>query len=614
MTMLPALPTIPGESLTSYLNRVAKFHADMDVFKFLAFIELSQGAVMAPKEDAMGRLSFLLGLPSREIERMTFVPLGGRMRSFCGEEVHSEFANLDKTSYCPACLLEDGKSDSLSAGFRVGRIHWRIEHIRTCEAHGIGLVRRKNANHTEKFQLMSAVAPADDALCSMVRNAPKQKVSALQAYLTERLAGKAGPTWLDGQPIDLAARACEMLGVIISAGTHVNLKLLTDAEWNEAGHVGFSYAARGEAGITEALQLIMDRFKQAGLRGGPQKVFGRLYQWLQYSNTNKAVGPIRDLVREFILDNLPVEVGSDLFGEAVGRQRVHSIHSLAKLTAGHHKTINRAMILAGLLDGDPERPSANNVFDAEAGECLMERIRTSIPVKRLQGYFNCNRVQAEQLVRTGVIPRLVPNSENAIGVLKQVALEDADAFLERLMGAATETELASEGVMDIVSASEIARWPVIDVVNGILAGLFGTVELVDPSLKFKGILVDPIEVRETLSREKSEGRVGLDEGARIIGMPNHGLSALVKMRNADGAPYVVEYFVENSKGTTVRLFDVESLESFRLDHVSLKEIAEQQSFSTKVMKMKLDAHGVLPLAPKYELGRVWYRRKDLPIF
>ena len=614
MTMLPALPTMTGESLTSYLSRVARFHADMDVFKFLALIELSQGAVMAPKEDTMRRLSFLLGLPFRDLEKMTFVPLGGRMRRFCNEEVHSEFANLDKTSYCPACLLEDGKSDSLSAGFRAGRIHWRIEHIRTCETHGIGLVRHKNTHHTEKFQLMSAVAPDDEALSLMVKKGPKQKVSALQTYIMERLAGQAGPAWLDRQPIDLAARACEMLGVIFSVGTHVNLKLLTNPEWNEAGHVGFGYAARGEVGITEALQLAMDHFDQAGLRGGPQKVFGRLYQWLQFNKNKKSVGPIRDIVREFISDNFPLDVGSDLFGEVVESQRVHSVHSLAKLTGDHPKTINRAVVLSGLMEGGPDKVSANNVFYAKAGEILMERIRTSIPVKHLPEYFNCNRVQAEQLVRTGVIPRLIPDAENVNGVLKQVAQDDADAFLAHLMGAASMVKVASKNTTDIVSASEIARWPVIEIVNGILAGLFGTVELVDPSLKFKGILVDPIEVREALAREKSQGRVGLDEGARIIGMPNNGLSALVKMRTADGAPYVAEHFVKNSKGTTIRLFDVENLESFRLIHVSLKEIADQQSFSSKVMKMKLDAHGVVPLAPKYELGRVWYRRKDLPIF
>ncbi|WP_417269931.1 TniQ family protein [Celeribacter sp.] len=614
MTMLPTLPVITGESLTSYLNRAAKFHANMDVSKFLAFIELSQGAVMAPREDTLRRLSFLLGLPSGDLGKMTFVPLGGRMRRFCGEVVHSEFANLEKTSYCPACLLEDGEQNSISSGLRVGRIHWRIEHIRTCPVHGIGLVRRKNVHHTEKFQLMSAVAPDDAALSSMVKNAPKQKVSDLQTYIMERLAGEVGPEWLDDQPIDLAARACEMLGVILSAGTHVNLTLMTDAQWNEAGHVGFGFAARGEVGITEALQMAKDSFDQSVLRGGPQKVFGRLYQWLQFSKNKKAVGPIRNVVREFILNNFPLEAGSDLFGEAVEHQRVHSVWSLAKHTGGHPKTINRALVLAGLMEGDPDKVSASKVFDAKAGEAFMERIRTSIPVKHLPEHLNCNRVQAQQLVFTGVIPRLIPDTQNVNGVLKQVALEDADAFLARLMGAATRVKQASACVMDVVSASEVARWPVIDIVNGILAGVFGTVELVDPSLKFKGILVDPKEVREALSREKSQGRVGLDQGARIIDMPNHGLSALAKMRNADGAPYVVEHFVENSKGTTIRLFDVETLESFRLEHVSLKEIAEQQSCSSKVMKMKLDAHGVVPFAPKYELGRVWYRRRDLPTF
>ncbi|MBO9429627.1 TniQ family protein [Sulfitobacter sp. R18_1] len=614
MTMLPTLPMISNESLTSYLNRAGSFHADMDVFKFLAFIGLSQGAAMAPKEDTMDRLSFLLGLPIDELEKMTFVPLGDRMRRFCGEVVHSEFANLEKTSFCPACLLEDGSPDSPSTGHRAGRIHWRIEHVRTCPVHEIGLVRRKNANHTEKFQLMSAVAPCDEALSSMVRSAPKQRVSKLQTYIMERLAGRAGPAWLDSQPIDLAARACEMLGVILSAGTHANLKLLTDVEWNDAGHVGFGYASRGEKGVWEALRLVVDRFEQADLRGGPQKVFGRLYQWLQFSKNKKAVGPIRDVVREFVLDNFPIETGSDLFGEPVEQQRVHSSYSLANLTGDHPKTINRAMVLSGLMEGNPDKVSASKVFDAKAGEAIMERIRTSIPVKHLPEFLNCNRVQAQQLVSTGVIPRLISDTKNVNGLLRQVALKDADAFLARFMGAAKRVKRASAGVTDVVSASEVARWPVIDIVNGILTGLFGTIELVEPSLKFKGILVDPVEVREALSREKSQGRVGLDQGARIIGMPNHGLSALAKMRNAHGAPYVVEHFEENSKGATIRLFDAEALESFRLEHVSLKEIAEQQSCSSKVMKMRLDARGVVPLAPKFELGRVWYRRRDLPTF
>lgn len=614
MPMLPVLPVVPGENLTSYLNRSAKLHANMDVFKFLSFIEFSQGAVMAPKGEALERLSRLFGLPVSDLEKMTFLPLGGRKRILCGEEVHAEFANLVKTSYCPACLLEDGMPGSSSGGLRVGRIHWQIDHVRTCEKHLIGLVRRKNTHHSEKFQLMSKVAPDDTALAEMVKKAPGQSLSDLQGYIVNRLAGASGPDWLDDQPLDLAARACEMLGVILTAGTHVNLKVLTDAEWNEAGHAGYGYASRGEKGIIEALELVVERFNERGLRGGPQKVFGRLYQWLQFSKNGKPAGAIRAVIREFILDNFPVEEGTDLFGEPAARQRVHSVYSLSKLTGDHPKTINRAVILAGLTSGNPDKASSSSVFDAEAGEALMERIRTSVPVRHLPELLNCNRVQAQQLVRTGVIPRLVPDAENVTGVLKQVAAEDVDAFLERLMAAATKVDAVSDGVVDIVAAAEVSRWPVMDIVNGILAGLFGTVEVVDPALKFKGILVDPKEVRANLSREKSLGRVGLDEAAQIIGMPRHGLSALVKMRKADGRPYVSEHFVENSKGVKIRLFAVDDLLDFKREHVSLKEVAEQQWFSSKVMKMKLDGHGLVPVAPKYELGRIWYRRKDLPTF
>lgn len=614
MPMLPILPVVAGESLTSYLNRVAKTHADMDVFRFLSFIELSRQAAMAPDGDSLARLSLILGMSTRDLKKMTFMSRGGRMREFCGEEVYSEFANLHQTSYCPACLLEDGEHDSSSAGLRVGRICWQIENVRTCEVHGIGLVRRKNTRHAEKFQLMSAVAPDNNALSVMVEKAPHQRVSDLQVYVMNRLAGKNGPSWLDNQPIDLAARACEMLGVILTAGTHANLKLLTDKEWNDAGQVGYGYTSRGEVGVRQALQLAVDRFATTGLGGGPQAVFGRLYQWLQFNTNKKPNGPIRDVVREFILDKFAIVAGTDLFGELVERQRVHSVFSLAKLTGDHPMTINRAMISSGLMEGELEKTLASNVFDAEAGEALMQRIRTSIPVVKLPAYLNCSRSQAEQLVRAKVIPRQIPDAEDKKGALKQVGVEDADAFLERLLGAASLVDTASDNVMGIARAAEVSRWPVVDIVNGILKGVFRKVELVDKAKKFKGIRVDPVEVREVLSRQNSNGRVELDDAVRIIGLSACGLSSLVKMRKPDGSAYLTEHFMEKSNGVKIRLFDVKELESFNAEYVSLKDIADDHGLAPKAMKSKLGEHGLVPITQKYELGRIWYRRADLPTF
>ena len=117
-----------------------------------------------------------------------------------------------------------------------------------------------------------------------------------------------------------------------------------------------------------------------------------------------------------------------------------------------------------------------------------------------------------------------------------------------------------------------------------------------------------------LARQQPAGRVGLDEAARIAGMTKSGVSALVKLVSKDGRPFVRESCIKNSKGAKTRLFDASDLEQFRLQHVSLKEIADNAKSGSKAVKMKLDVEGIEPVAPKYELGRIWYRRCDLPDF
>ena len=104
---------------------------------------------------------------------------------------------------------------------------------------------------------------------------------------------------------------------------------------------------------------------------------------------------------------------------------------------------------------------------------------------------------------------------------------------------------------------------------------------------------------------------GLLDAVTMIGMPQQGLNNLVRMCKPDGSPYLVELSVKNAKGKPVRLFSMNEIHAFREEHISLKDIAEAETFSPKVMKMKLDGRGLLPVGPKYELGRLWYRREDL---
>lgn len=611
MALLPILPLIQGESLTSYLNRVASFHCNLSLAGFLSFFEISQYDLLGPRPETLARISELTGQPEEGLAKMSFLRIGDRQVIINGEIVHSQFFDLSNRPFCPECLLEDIGEGSLSRGMPVGRLEWQMEPVRVCVKHGVVLQAQKITKYSDRFRLLPELF-ADRAFLEVtMAHAVQHQQSRLQKYVVDRIAGGSGPDWLDGQPLDLAARACEMLGVIQVVGTHVDLRTVTNTQWSEAGDLGFGYAMGGFDGIHAGLQVAFDQYVSKNLKGGPQMAFGRLYQWLQFNKNNRQAGPIRDVAREFILDHFPIEPGTNLMGTIVCEQRVHSAHSLARKTGDHPKTINRAVILAGLADGDADKVHASTVFDAKAAENLMDRIRTSISVVDLEGYLNCNRVQAQQLVRTGLLQRLLPEGLKAIGSMKGVARESADEFLKKLLGAAEVVTVASDGMLDIMAAAEASRWPAMDIVRGILSGLFAKVEMVDADLRFKGILVDPLEVRQVLKRNQIEGYVGTEDAASMIDMAQQGLYNLVRMRKRDGSPYLVERTIENAKGATVRLFSMEEILAFRREHISLMEIAEAETFSPKVMKMKLDGRGLVPVAPKYELGRIWYRREDL---
>lgn len=223
-------------------------------------------------------------------------------------------------------------------------------------------------------------------------------------------------------------------------------------------------------------------------------------------------------------------------------------------------------------------------------------------------------MQAELLIRSGVIPRIIDDPDRARGAVKLVAREDADAFLARLLAAARPVERPAPGMTDIVSAAGISRWPVVDIVRGILAGRFTRVECADTGLRFKGVLVDPVEIREVLGRQVSDDHVSAHEAAKMLGMSTTGIRTLVKLRDHAGAPFLHEEAIENAKGVRTSVYSRTEVRAFRDGHVPLRDIARRQGLRPRWMKVRLDALGVTPIAPYKGLGALCYRSGDLGEF
>ena len=539
MKLVPALPPLLGETTVSWTGRLARKHANIGCAEFLRILELSQKHVMETTNFCVDRLAKLTGIHGDRIMFCGVQRVSERTLQHRGQCFGTSFALRNHTTYCPACLLADSSSGSESQGLRVGRVAWLFRTVQVCPEHRIELVRRANSSFAGQFQDMSVVAPSNLELDAEAGNAPIRDVSAMQEYTQNRFDGLVGAPWLDGQQIDQGMRACEMIGACLLFGAHCDFDRLGAGEMDDAGSVGFEAASKGVKGVREALDLIATSSFKAKSTGGPQAAYGRLYQWLQFNKSKQDRGPIQNVVREHILETMPIAPGTKLFGVLIKRQRRHSVHSLAKATGLQLRALNRALVRTGVLpDGDEGKTDSRISFPAEAGEILANRIRHSLPITKLPSYLNCNRTQAQMVVRQGFVSQIVPGIHKTGGVLTNVAIEDLDGFLKQFRSCGKPVSSPSSGMMDVISASEIARQTVADIVCMVLDERLGKLEVLEEGLRFRSVLVDPEEIRSVVAADLSKLGLTAHEAAERLGIFSSGLMHLRTKLDLDGEPFI----------------------------------------------------------------------------
>ncbi|MCF3595770.1 TniQ family protein [Rhodobacteraceae bacterium LMO-12] len=610
MSMLPILPPYADETTVSWCARVARFHTGLPCADFLHMMEISQAHVKDLSDYAVERLSKLTGVSEEQVLGCGPQKVGDRLLTYQGETFGPAFMTRTHTTYCPACLIDDATEEA--NGDRVGRLSWMLASVRVCPRHGIILTRRRNVGHFERFQDMDRVAPSVQELAEQVENAGTASVSPLQTYVVDRLSGMEGPRWMDGQRIDQAARACEMLGVCRIRGAHADIDDLTIQQWDEAGAVGMEAVSQGPEGIYRILESIVQEAIIDKRWGGAPSALGRIYDWLQLNKSKQDPGPIQDVVRDFIIDHMPVEPGTVLFGGKVLKRKRHTVATLSKVSRLHQKILNRALVITGLLaDGDPEHIEIRKTFDAVDGEALALRIKNSTPIKKIPDYLNCNRTQAQMMVQTGLLKKLADDPSITGGVLSSVANDDLDEFLIRFRANGRRVAVASPGMTDVIKASEIARVPAADIVALVLEERLSKVEVGDDDLRFRSVFVDADEVRSAAGDMVAEQGLSAKEAADRIGLRLLAIERLRTAMDVAGQPFLKATMITNARGTIRYCYAKEDLDEFRAKYVTLQEIADRNGVGTKSMSLKLTRAGIEPIVDRSLLGAKVFRRKDL---
>lgn len=319
MTSLVVLPVpiVEGEPLASLVSRLAARNTGGLPRALAEVLGVPWQAIVDATDEARAAVAGRLGADPEAIGAAGARRVGPRTFLFGTERVPRTFLRRAGIHACPACLRDDhaarGGRPEIACTQRAG---WQIAHVRTCPVHRRSLVQIGAAATPERLgDFAETVKRAWPHLSALAAKTVARDPSGLETYILERLAGRAGPAWLDANTLHGAARACEMIGAVALHGARVKIEELDDDAWHRAGAAGFDIAAGGEARIRAFLAEVRDACPSDAGQIGMRAVFGTLNEWLAHGDEIGEAGPLRDVLRRFVLDTMPVGPGDVVLGE-----------------------------------------------------------------------------------------------------------------------------------------------------------------------------------------------------------------------------------------------------------------------------------------------------------
>lgn len=313
-TNFPRLPlTVPHAAFdpaASLLSRLAARNGASSMQRFCSDIAFPIDPLFRGEKVAIEQLAQLAGCDASALERVSVRHIGkGHFR------LRDEYASIQsfqraRIRVCHECIRSELSVTAES--WRVPRrLQWKFSSIRSCVEHGCMLVSLP----TEKFNtnakdfaaqlrkhhnwvLDQPLIPADQ--------------SAFEAYLTNRTLNGRGEGWIDRLELNVASRACEVLGLRIAKGPGAVLVGHSEAEWMGFGIVGYGVLKNGPLAISGCLKAM------AREGGVDSRFFGRLFgpwtAWLNGRGLGDEFEPLRDVVRRHVFDNFSVRKGVLVLG------------------------------------------------------------------------------------------------------------------------------------------------------------------------------------------------------------------------------------------------------------------------------------------------------------
>lgn len=604
--MNPLIRNVPfhkGEATLSFASRLAAAN-HRPLHGFLADMQLQRALLARGDEAEVCRLA-RLGMTEADALLSSALVRTEEDFDFSGERLQKAFVSLSKPLVCPACIADDIEHGDGQVHLRPwARAAWSVLLVRTCVRHATPLVPVDGVPAGHLLQdIVSVVRHWRKAPEDLRQSAEPLAPSGLETYMQQRLEGTAVPDgFLSTLPFYVAVRLTEMIGGMILFGKNFNSSRLSSRDWLDAGREGFAVTSGGADAVRDFLSQSFGNYLNSRRNVGGRVLFGSLHTWLLQSIKNPDYDAVRKIVREHVVETLPIGPGDELLG-SVTRRRWHSLHSAALEYGVHPKRLRKLLHEAGhIASGDMALSDGRVLLEAEKIAPVLETISASFTGEDARRYVQATRVQWDILTRQGFVKPTVPATDASKAAYSRASLDD---FLTSVVYSAGAKDrcLRHPSV-----AARIARCGLADIVRMLIERRLKKVGLARLPKGFAALLVDPDEVKSLLPK-KDKPFMAQNEASKRMGLSAATVAALIK---GGHLPSTVAS-VPGAHGP-VNAIRPQDADAFTARYITLARAAEVMRVRCyRVARKIIEAEGVMPAFDPEVVGCRIYERKAVPL-
>ena len=495
------LSLLPMETLPSFVSYIAQRNGLRHVQDFVQDMDLSWRQILRLDPDTVQDLADLTGADPEALVAGSFAPVGDGFFRFRGRNLPLSFLDRSALKYCPLCVANDRDVH----GRTWGRALWQLDSLQVCPVHGVMLsllappdyprcphdFAGRIADHRALIDAVAALDVSKEATC-------------FARYLSDRLHGHDphnGASWLDGLPLDVAARLCENVGTLVTAGPQSHPKALDRKRMIEASASGFAISAEGPDALSNVYDSIRRRSESS--KGGFYADFGFYTRWLQRMAQPDRYRQVLDQFQDFVLDSYPVAPGQEILGRTCTRWRWFTWAEIGRkygLSAGRVARFQRAL---GINGGDLRRV-APGAYDTE-----LSILSRGLDRKQAARHLNVHPSAIDKLVAAGLV-----NHALVLPQMDKLFLpEDIDSFLTAVFANAKMVETAPAGAWSLRSIAQKATLPNADLLRAVMSGRLKKVWKLRAVSGLQALYLD---LGEVLDAFESPPLIGLTVSARQL--------------------------------------------------------------------------------------------------